>query len=325
MYLLQVDVFSDDDSLLSDFFSEDDPNEISKEYADFFQHLLTTPVDDFDLALNVFNNVDPDGGSGQDDEKGEDKYCIDYIRADHSYSLPWEESSSVLLTPPNSSSDDSEPESDASSHISEDSPKTVKSETSKFIQKTVKLKHKKDLKFVFSIKVKDRSQPPVNLSPGRSLLKANQPRAFSSKDTMQRSKESLIRTKENLIRNVLEKRAYKKRHKLNETAMAVQSLLNAENKNIQTDKYLKMQTDREQHNSMERQRRIELKNEFDKLKSLIPDIAHSDKVSKLNVLNYSAEYVKKLERADLKLKLRKSQLKEKRQKLLDDLRKLGSS
>ena len=100
---------------------------------------------------------------------------------------------------------------------------------------------------------------------------------------------------------------------------------NNENKNIQTDKYLKMQTDREQHNSMERQRRIELKNEFDKLKSLIPDIAHSDKVSKLNVLNYSAEYVKKLERADLKLKLRKSQLKEKRQKLLDDLRKLGSS
>jgi len=325
----EVDVFSDDDSLLSDFFSEDDPNEISKEYADFFQHLLTTPVDDFDLALNVFNNVDPDGGSVQDaaagNEKGEDKYCIDYIRADHSYSLPWEESSSVLLTPPNSSSDDSEPESDASSHISEDAPKLVKSETSKFIQKTVKLKHKKDLKFVFSIKVKDRSQPPVKLSPGRSLLKANQPRAFSSKDPMQRSKESLIRTKENLIRNVLEKRAYKKRHKLNETAMAVQSLLNAENKNIQTDKYLKMQTDREQHNSMERQRRIELKNEFDKLKSLIPDIAHSDKVSKLNVLNYSAEYVKKLERADLKLKLRKSQLKEKRQKLLDDLRKLGSS
>ena len=308
-----MDIISDDDSLLSDFFSEDDPNEISQEYADFFQHLLTTPVDDFDLALNVFNNVDPEGGGGEADaaagDQGETKYCIDHIRADHSYSLPWEESS-VLLTPP-TSSDDSDPESDSSSHISDDCRKiTVKSETSKFIHKTVKLKHKKDLKFVFSIKVKDGLQQPIKLSPGRSLLKTNQPRAFPSK--------------EGLIREVLDKRAYRKRQKLNETAMAVQSLLSTENRNIQTDKYLKMQTDREQHNSMERQRRIELKNEFDTLKSLIPDIAHSDKVSKLNVLNYSAEYVKKLERADLKLKLRKSQMKEKRQKLLDDLRRLSS-
>ena len=106
--------------------------------------------------------------------------------------------------------------------------------------------------------------------------------------------------------------------------MAVQSLLNADQTGIQADKLMKMQTDRELHNSMERQRRIELKNEFDKLKSLIPDIAHSDKVSKLNVLNYSAEYVKKLERADLRLKLKKSIMKEKREKLLANVKLLSS-
>ena len=152
---------------------------------------------------------------------------------------------------------------------------------------------------------------------------------------LQTEKEDLVKKLKASEKQILNKEKTSRfQGKLNQkrkfifSRLAVQNMhivYKTENKNIQTDKYLKMQTDREQHNSMERQRRIELKNEFDKLKSLIPDIAHSDKVSKLNVLNYSAEYVKKLERADLKLKLRKSQLKEKRQKLLDDLRKLGSS
>ena len=83
-----------------------------------------------------------------------------------------------------------------------------------------------------------------------------------------------------------------------------------------------MQNEREQHNQMERLRRIELKNEFDKLKSLIPEIARSEKVSKLNVLNYSAEYVKKLERLDQRLKLRKIEMIEKQQKLAEQLKRL---
>eukprot|EP00088_Acartia_fossae_P055542 TRINITY_DN64450_c0_g1_i1.p1 TRINITY_DN64450_c0_g1~~TRINITY_DN64450_c0_g1_i1.p1 ORF type:complete len:530 (-),score=99.32 TRINITY_DN64450_c0_g1_i1:100-1689(-) len=317
-------VSDDDDSLLSDFFSEDDPSEISKEYADFFKHLLTTPVDDFDLTLNVFNNVDPDGndtseGSGDGsansaDGSQPDKHCIDHILADHCYNLPWDENSG-MLTPPNSS-DDSEPESDISSQ-------SIKSEfpsrkhhvvnpnySSKYLNKTVKLKHKKDLKFVFSLKVKDKiNSGGIKTPPGRSLLKKNQPQGLNpAKD---------------ILRDVLSKRAsYKKRQKLNETAMAVQSLLHSEDKSIQSDKILKMQNEREQHNQMERLRRIELKNEFDKLKSLIPEIARSEKVSKLNVLNYSAEYVKKLERLDQRLKLRKIEMIEKQQKLTEQLKRL---
>ena len=308
----------------SDFFSEDDPSEISKEYDQLLQSLLTTPVDDFDLALNVFNNVDQDGeGSGVGNGDGTDsddhaKYCIDQIRSDHCYTLPWDETS-ALLTPPNSSDDSDDPETELSSSRTYPNPRkiSVKPETTKFMHKTVKLKHKKDLKFVFSIKVKDSVPTAVQLSPGRSLLKKNHPAAGGPPAAPSTSAEDLVR-------DVLNKRAYRKRQRLNEAALAVQTLLGAEDRqSFQADRFLKMQTDREIHNSMERQRRIDLKNEFDNLKTLIPDIAGSDKVSKLNVLNYSAEYVKRLERTDLKLKLRKQQLKEKRLKLLEQLKQLN--
>jgi len=308
----EVDTTSDDDSMWSDFFCEDDSSEISKEYDDLLKSLLTTPVDDFDLTLNVFNNVDEEEERTDESNSAEDKYCLDIILADHCYTLPWQESS-VLLTPPNSSGDDSDPElEETSSQIS-----IKKEQSDKFPIKTVKLKHKKDLKFVFSIKVKD-GVPTSNKSlvAGRSLLKKNHPPGYipPACSTSQ------------LVRQVLQKRAYRKRHKLNEAAMAVTSLLNHEHRGVfQADRLLKMQTDREIHNSMERQRRIELKNEFDNLKTLIPEIAQSEKVSKLNVLNSSADYVIKLERIDLKLKLKKNQLKEKRQRLMEQLKLLGGA
>jgi len=352
----------DDDSMWSDFFSEDDPSEISKEYDDLLKSLLTTPVDDFDLTLNVFNNVDQaeedaekvqEGQSSndvvKDVEAARRKTCIEHILADHCYTLPWEEAaaaaakaassaaSSALLTPPNSS-DDSEPESEVSSHSCSSLRKHLSaSNSSKFIHKTVKLKHKKDLKFVFSIKVKDKiAQSQIGtvantvcqstsigrkLQPGRSLLKKNHSRPSAggvlAVDAMSSS----------LVREVLQKRAYRKKHKLNEAALAVQSLLGQDGGGRLTagadDRLNKMRAEREMHNSMERQRRIELKKEYDKLKSLIPDIAHNDKVSKLNVLNFSAEYVLRLEKTDLKLKQKKNNLKTKRQKLMDELSRLN--
>jgi len=312
----EVDFTSDDDSMWSDFFSEDDPSEISKEYDELLKYLLTQPVDDFDLTLNVFNNVEEEENRLDDEvvapkvEAMSRETCLEHIMADHSYTLPFHEStsSSVLLTPPNSS-DDSEPESDLSS---QPSPRkiSVKSDSSKYTHKTVKLKHKKDLKFVFSIKVKD-SASEGSPGAGRSLLKKNHIQSFNSS--------------QQLVREVLQKRAYRQRHKLNEAALAVQSLLGQENRDsFQQDRLLKMQTEREIHNSMERQRRIELKNELDKLKSLIPEIAESEKVSKLNVLNYSADYVKRLEKTDLKLKMKISYLREKRQRLTDQLNRLKS-
>ena len=55
-------------------------------------------------------------------------------------------------------------------------------------------------------------------------------------------------------------------------------------------KYRKFQEERELHNSMERQRRIEMKEAYDCLKGAIPTIASKDKVSKLNILNTAKDY-----------------------------------
>ena len=346
---------ADDDSMWSDFFNEDDSTEISKEYDDLLKSLLTTPVDDFDLTLNVFNNVDEEERTGEDPAV-KDKHAVDAILADHCYTLPWQDSgaevvaadpANLFLTPPNSSGDDSDPDDESgrttsSQKISSDAKRRL---SEKLPVKTVKLKHKKDLKFVFSLKVLDgegaaaagsrsggghTSLPRKTLlaGGGRSLLKKNHPPGYSPPSAAPTSAAA------QLVRQALNKRAYRKRHKLNEAALAVSSLLSQERVadtgsaaggglfQPSADRLLKMQNDRELHNSMERQRRVELKNEFDKLKTLIPDIAKSEKVSKLNVLNSSADYVVRLERTDLKLRLKKNQLKEKQNRLMEQVKLL---
>merc|ERR1712200_295578 len=113
----EVDSNSEEDSMLADFFSEDDASEISPEYEKFLKSLLITPADDFDMNLNVFDRLD---------ENGEDS--------------------------------DSESDSVYSSPITDNSELSNKFLTSK----TVKLKHKKDLKFVFSFKVKDEDKVRLN-------------------------------------------------------------------------------------------------------------------------------------------------------------------
>ena len=47
---------------------------------------------------------------------------------------------------------------------------------------------------------------------------------------------------------------------------------------------------RDLHNSMERQRRIDLRKNFDQLKSVVPELADSEKASKLNILNKASSY-----------------------------------
>ena len=65
-----------------------------------------------------------------------------------------------------------------------------------------------------------------------------------------------------------------------------------ENVEIKSDnkKYRKFEEERELHNSMERQRRIEMKEAYDYLKGVIPPIASKEKVSKLNILNTARDY-----------------------------------
>lgn len=59
---------------------------------------------------------------------------------------------------------------------------------------------------------------------------------------------------------------------------------------------------RDLHNSMERQRRVDLRKNFDQLKSVVPELADTEKASKLNILNKASDYCKLLSTLDTKLR-----------------------
>ena len=71
---------------------------------------------------------------------------------------------------------------------------------------------------------------------------------------------------------------------------------------------------RDLHNSMERQRRVDLKRSFDALKERIPSISAEDKVSKLMILNTASEYCRGLLRRETSLTTERE--KEKRRNTL---------
>ena len=309
----EVDSTSDEDSLWSDFFSEDDPSDISPEYENLLKSLLSTPVDDIDVSLNVFNNVEEEESEQQADE-AKQALLVHNIMSDHCYTLPLGTEEMVIedrivdlgtMTPPNSG-DDSEYESDQL--IS--SPSSVQSceIVPKFINpKTVKLKHKKDLKFVFSFKVKDEtnsddkdiiasslatSKPqPVkptsqlckkSLYKGVSVLKRNlggSHHTSSLQLNQNISSHTSASIKRTLSGSLIQSVSRRGSEEGGEAAMAVQNMMLQDPANrLAVNRAMKMQTDREIHNSMERQRRIQLKKEFDTLKDRIPEIRGNDMV-----------------------------------------------
>jgi len=71
---------------------------------------------------------------------------------------------------------------------------------------------------------------------------------------------------------------------------------------------------RDLHNSMERQRRVDLKNAFDALKMCVPEIADSDRASKLMILDKAAEFCQSLLRKETSLTTERE--KEKRRNTL---------
>ena len=58
---------------------------------------------------------------------------------------------------------------------------------------------------------------------------------------------------------------------------------------------------RSQHNSMERQRRVDLRNAFEFLRSLIPDLEATDRAAKVVILKKSAHYCQGLTAREKKL------------------------
>lgn len=77
---------------------------------------------------------------------------------------------------------------------------------------------------------------------------------------------------------------------------------------------------RDLHNSMERQRRVDLRKNFDRLKSVVPELAEMEKASKLNILNKAALYCSQLTHADAKLKKEADREAAKHQQLRKKLR-----
>ena len=58
---------------------------------------------------------------------------------------------------------------------------------------------------------------------------------------------------------------------------------------------------RDPHNSMERQRRVDLRVNFDKLKLVVPDVSSLEKASKLTILNKAANYCRLLSTSEARL------------------------
>lgn len=86
---------------------------------------------------------------------------------------------------------------------------------------------------------------------------------------------------------------------------------------------------RDLHNSMERQRRVDLKNAFDALKTCVPDIAETDRASKLMILDRAADFCQELSRKESALlnekekEVKRNQLLQKKLSMLRTLSKMS--
>ena len=247
-----------------------------------------------------------------------------YWMRDHDYARPV--TSSLFLTPPHSPGDDFEEKLIKKSLlIRKNLPKKARSQI-------VKFNKPKDLKFVMTLPVKGGEKyKKVN---ARSILKnkiLHHNSSSGSKSLQQKSKSRISsssnssqsnRTAKELVREILEKRNLAQH--IQEKKEFVRNMKKRMREETQRDldreefsigpikpskaacledirtkgdlkKYRKFEEERELHNSMERQRRIEMKDAYDILKATIPSIKDNDKVSKLNILNTAREYYLDLE------------------------------
>jgi len=296
----------------------------------------------------------------QQEEEEDEEEEVHSSRLDHDYSLP--PSSSLLITPPHSSEDESEAEDKfnkgrlCGSHLS------TKSTTHKLVKTThqqrsnstgatqiIKFQHKKDLKFVMSFQVK--SDELKSTSP-RSLLKSKlvgregrrvkelqrEEERRSNSNSLHSSSNGPQKTAKELVREIIEKRSRMDLKTKREQVKSMKRKLRLEGKTelrgakhrCLTDlrskpdlkKYRKFEEERELHNSMERQRRVELKDAYDSLKERIPSIATEDKVSKLMILNTASDFCRGMEGTLSKLRRERQREVERSRKLRQHLASL---
>jgi len=216
----------------------------------------------------------------------------------------------------------------------------------------IKFHHKKDLKFVINLPVKRESKSnarsilknKILQNKARELKYKSSSKTSPTKQMMRGSRDQLDKQKsaKELVREILEKRSLAqdiqekrefvktmKKRLREETQKDTCSGPKAKYRCIQDirskpddKKYRKFEEERELHNSMERQRRIELKDAYDHLKSIIPNISNVDKVSKLMILNTSTDYCTSMEAKIGRLELIKQRESDKKRLLLEQLNML---
>ena len=290
-----------------------------------------------------------------------------HFYTDHDYTIP--RTSSLFLTPPHSSEEESDEDAselpytirykNKNSLLKSMKPTKytnlhkhlVKNSSLKGKSQVIKFQHKKDLKFVINLPVKESKSNARSIlknkilqnkaresiyksssksSPIKDLLKAQREQIIKQKSAKELVKEIL--EKRSLAQDIQEKREFVKSMKKRlreETNKDSCSAPKAKYKCIQDirskaddKKYRKFEEERELHNSMERQRRIELKDAYDHLKSIIPNISNVDKVSKLMILNTASDYCKSMEAKIGRLELIQQRESDKRRLLLEQLNML---
>ena len=276
---------------------------------------------------------------------------------DHDYTIP--RTSSLFLTPPHSSEEESDEGSTELQYTAKYKNKNsllksmysmkftnhlVKHAPVKGKSKIKKNHHKKDLKFVINLPVKRDNKSnalsiltnKIMLNKARELkyrsaskLSPTKQMVRGSRDQIdkQKSAKELVLEKRSLTQDIQEKRDFVKTMKKRlreEIQKDTSSGPKAKYSCIQDirfkpddKKYRK--EERELHNSMERQRRIELKDAYDHLKGIIPNITNVDK---LMILKTVTDYCKSMEAKICRLELIEQRERDQRRLLLEQLNML---
>jgi len=180
---------------------------------------------------------------------------------------------------------------------------------------------------------------PSNINKSQSLLKksytkhqSSEPAKFSFKLNLKDAKNS-----RSLLKQRIQKVKIIKSPGLKQTKQSLKQKLSSDEtsetvkaKNVQSamrrrkERSLKMQEGeaREIHNQMERQRRNELKLSFDKLKTVLPELATSDKASKQQILDNAVETVKMIKNTEANLQNKVNSLSKSNASLKEKLRQL---
>lgn len=167
-----------------------------------------------------------------------------------------------------------------------------------------------------------------NINKSQSLLKKSYTKQsseakFSFKLNLKDAKNSRSLLKQRIQKVKIIKAPYKAdKQKLKEEGAKAKSVQSAIRK--RKERSLKMQEGeaREIHNQMERQRRNELKLSFDKLKTVLPELASSDKASKQQILDNAVDTVKMIKSTEATLQSRVNSLSKNNAALKEKLRQL---